>query len=129
MPWLQRVHERFAEGGFAVIGVAVDSRGWPAVKPFLTQYGIGYPNLLATPEAARAYRPVEPLPLTVFLDRQGRIVARHHGMLGEEHLEQVVELLLAEPVPGHPATSGPREETPLTEAGGSSGTSSREGKE
>ena len=96
MPWFQQLADKYADRGLTVVGVAMDERGWPAVTPFLNQYDIDYPIILGSRSIALAYAPVEPLPTTVFLDRHGRIVARHHGLIPPDHLERVLESLLAE---------------------------------
>ncbi len=99
MPWFNKLHRERAAEGLSVVGVSLDERGWRAVTPFLAQYDIEYPVVLASPEVAAAYAPVEPLPTTIFLDRRLRIVARHHGIIGLEKLQRVSDLLLAEEAP------------------------------
>jgi peroxiredoxin len=95
VPVLNRIHERYSGRGVAVIGVAMDDRGWPAVAPFVAQHRVSYPVLLGTPKVARAYGGVRTLPLTVFIDRDGRIVATHDQMLSEKQLEEVLDVLIA----------------------------------
>lgn len=96
MPWFDAAHADYSGRGVSIIGVSVDERGWRAVTPFLRQYGIDYPVVTADPETARAFRPIEPLPTTLFLDRDGGVVARHHGLIAPDYLRKVIELLLAE---------------------------------
>lgn len=98
MPWFNEAHREYADRGVSIVGVALDERGWRAVTPFLKQHGIEYPVVMAGPKTARAFDPVEPLPTTVFLDRSGGIVARHHGLIAPDYLTKVIELLLAEEV-------------------------------
>jgi thiol-disulfide isomerase/thioredoxin len=107
MPVLSRIHKQFASQGLAVVGIAADQRGWAAVKPFLAANPVQYPVLLSTPRVARAYGGLKVLPYTVFVDRQGRIVATHSAALTEAQLTRVVEALLAEEDtgPGAPADS------------------------
>ena len=99
MPWFQQSQDDYEDRGLTVVGVSLDERGWRAVTPFLKQHEIRYPVVVAGPKAARAFKPVEPLPTTLFLDRSGGIVARHHGMIAPDYLERVIELLLAEEAP------------------------------
>jgi peroxiredoxin len=95
VPALNRIHERYSRRGVAVIGVAMDDRGWPAVAPFLAEHRVTYPVVLGTPRVARAYGGVRTLPLTVFIGRDGRILATHDQMLSEKQLEEVLGALLA----------------------------------
>lgn len=96
IPLLNQAHRDFAPRGFAVVGVAMDERGWPAVTPFLAQHQVDYPVLLGNAAVARAYGGMKSLPRTFFLDRAGRIVAAHNAALGEKHLYRVIGKLLAE---------------------------------
>jgi hypothetical protein len=45
---LNGVHREYADRGFAVLGVAMDERGWAAVTPFLAERRVDYPVLLGT---------------------------------------------------------------------------------
>ena len=96
IPWLKDIHEEYSREGFAVVGVAMDERGWRAVTPFLAEYDVDYPVLLGNAKVARLYGGLETLPKTLFLDRKGRIVAVHEAILSKAHLRKIVELLLAE---------------------------------
>lgn len=96
IPWLKKIHHEFESAGFSVVGVAMDERGWRAVTPFLAEYGVDYPSLLGSPKIARAYGGLAVLPRTLFLDREGRIVASHNAILGEEQLRAIVSALVAE---------------------------------
>lgn len=96
IPLLGRVQQAYAKRGFTVLGVAMDERGWAAVTPFLVQQEVDYPVLLGNPTVARSYGGLKSLPRTFFLDRSGRIVASQNGVLAEEHLRRVVEIMLAE---------------------------------
>jgi len=96
IPWLEKIHHEFESKGFSVVGVAMDERGWRAVTPFLAQYGVDYPSLLGSPKIARLYGGLDVLPRTYFLDREGRIVASHNAILGEEQLREIVRTLVAE---------------------------------
>lgn len=94
MPWLNEVRRRTP--GIAVVGVAMDEQGWRVVTPFLAQYRIRYPILLGTPEVARAYGGLKTLPETVFIDREGRVVAAHQGLLTREQFDKIAGALLRE---------------------------------
>ncbi len=96
IPWLKNVHAEFKDEGFQVLGVAMDERGWRAVTPFVAQYEVNYPVLLGNAEVARDYGGLEVLPQTLFLDRRGRVVAKHNAILSPEHLHKIVRTLLSE---------------------------------
>jgi cytochrome c biogenesis protein CcmG/thiol:disulfide interchange protein DsbE len=97
IPWLKQIHRDYSGRGVSVVGVAVDEDGWRRVSPFLREHDVNYPVLLATPAVLRSYGGLKTLPRTVFIDRQGRIVASHDGIVSEAHFRKVLDLLLAEP--------------------------------
>lgn len=96
IPALNRVHRDYQSRGLAVVGVAMDDRGWAAVTPFVTGFEVDYPVLLGNAAVARQYSGLKTLPRTLFLDRDGRIVASHDAALSEAHLRKIAETLLAE---------------------------------
>lgn len=96
IPALKRVHRDYQARGLAVVSVAMDDRGWAAVTPFVTGFQVDYPVLLGNAAVARQYGGLKTLPHTLFLDRDGRIVASHEAALSEAHLRKIAETLLAE---------------------------------
>jgi len=97
IPALNRLHRDYGPRGFTVLAVAMDERGWAAVTPFLAERQLEYPVLLGDPKVARLYGGLKTLPLKLFLDREGRVVARHDAILPEACSRSIVEKLLAEP--------------------------------
>ena len=55
--------------------------------------------MLGNATVARLYGGLEVLPYTLFLDREGGIVARYNALLEETHLRKVVQILLSETRP------------------------------
>lgn len=95
MPALDRIAREYAPRGVAVLGIAMDQRGWSAVSPFLSQFPVSYPIALGNPSLARAYGGLRTLPLTVFIDKHGRIAATHSAALTEPQLRKALDALLA----------------------------------
>jgi peroxiredoxin len=73
-PYLQTLHERYAEQGLIVVGVSQDARGsGSAIRSFIEEFGITY-TVLADPEMVAAARyGVVGLPATFLVDREGTI--------------------------------------------------------
>ena len=94
--WLNEIHREYSRRGVSVVGIAMDERGWPAVKPFLAEHGVTYPVLLGNARLARQFGGLDTLPHTVFLDRRGRVVANHSAVLGPKQLRKIVDILLAD---------------------------------
>ena len=75
MPSLQKLHERRAEDGVVVLGLATDVGGEAPVRSFLRERGITYPVGRATLEQRRAFGGIPGIPTTFIVDRAG--VVRH----------------------------------------------------
>ena len=75
MPSLQRLHERRAQDGVVVLGLATDVGGVAPIRSFLHERGITYRVGRATPEQRRAFGGIPGIPTTFIVDRSG--VVRH----------------------------------------------------
>jgi peroxiredoxin len=93
--WLNELQQRDAGRGFAVIGIAMDQEGWPAVEPFLTKFGVNYPVLLGNQHTGELYGGVDVLPTVFLIGKAGRIADVHAGVINRRAFEQSLERLLS----------------------------------
>jgi peroxiredoxin/YHS domain-containing protein len=96
MPELQALHRKFADRGFAVVGISIDEGGPAKVKKYVTSKKIVYPIALdsAKSPAWDAFR-VKAVPAAFLLDRDGQIVAQWTGIPADaKELERKLEELL-----------------------------------
>ncbi len=97
IPGLVSVQKRFAAKGLQVVGIAVDSAA--KAREAAEQLGVNYPVLIAGMETIdltrRLGNRVGALPFTVVLDRNGRIVKSHLGLLTEAELTALVAPLVS----------------------------------
>lgn len=94
MPWMNELSKKYAGEGLVVIGVSMDTEGWPVVKPFVEKMQIAYPILLGTPRVAYLYGDVDSLPLAFFVDRSQRVAGIHLGAASRKDFEKTIRLLL-----------------------------------
>jgi thiol-disulfide isomerase/thioredoxin len=96
IPGLMRIQRKFAANGLQVVGIAVDSV--EKSRQAAGEMGISYPVLVAEVQIIDVTRRLGNraggLPFTVVLDREGRLVTTHLGLLSEAQLEQLVKPLL-----------------------------------
>lgn len=96
IPGLARISGQFAANGLQVVGIAVDSV--EKARESATELGINYPVLIAGLEVIDLTRHLGNraggLPFTVILDRQGKLVRTHLGLISEAELAQIVAPLL-----------------------------------
>jgi thiol-disulfide isomerase/thioredoxin len=81
MPELNRLYQRYRKLGLQVIGISVDTikgDGVRAVEPFVRDFGIGYPILLANDEIVNRLD-IFAIPTTLFIGPDGALVQRING--------------------------------------------------
>src|SRR5262249_19322281 len=95
IPWYIEFEQKYRDQGLVSIGVAMDDEGWQTVKPYLEQHPINYPIVVADANLAQRYH-VTNLPVTLLIDRDGRIADQHVGLVVKEKWEQAIQVLLHE---------------------------------
>jgi peroxiredoxin len=94
IPWFMEFEQEFKDRGFAVLGVSMDDDGWDAVKPYIAQRKVNYRIVLGNDAVADQYEGVEALPTTFLIDREGRIAAKHQGLVSKnEYRNEILHLL------------------------------------
>lgn len=97
MPALDRMHQRHADAGFVVVGLAVDRVSTEKVREFSEARGVVYPIAHVDADAERVFGGVRGYPTSFLLDRSGRIRHTVIGPIAPLSLEPAVRRLLAEP--------------------------------
>jgi cytochrome c biogenesis protein CcmG/thiol:disulfide interchange protein DsbE len=93
IPWFAEFGRKYRDQGFVVIGVSMDEDGWRLVSPFLNELGVDYPVVIGNQDLAGSYT-VDALPMTLLIDREGRIVSRHAGVVSKHDYENEIAALL-----------------------------------
>lgn len=93
---------RYRRQGLVVIGISMDDGPEPVLE-FCKQFKVNYPVALGDERLAELYGGIMSLPTTFLIGRDGRIYAKHLGVLDIPALEaEVRDLLAGSP---HAATS------------------------
>ena len=95
IPWYMEFANEYKSQGLAVIGVAMDEEGWAKVRPYLDQHPINYPIVVGDPDLAKRFG-VTGLPVTLLIDRKGRVAATHVGLVKRGDFERELRKLLKE---------------------------------
>ena len=97
IPEFIEFQNKYKDSGFQVIGVSTDSDGWKVVKPFVAEKKINYTVLLGDDEICKLYG-VEGMPVTLLIDREGRIAAWYEGVVEKGAGESEIKMPLQESV-------------------------------
>jgi peroxiredoxin len=95
IPWYMEFQSKYKESGLCVIGVSMDEDGWKSVKPFLEKNPMNYSVVVGNPDLAKLYG-VDSMPMTLLIDRDGKIAASHVGMVEKDAFEREIQVLLKE---------------------------------
>jgi cytochrome c biogenesis protein CcmG/thiol:disulfide interchange protein DsbE len=96
IPWFIEFQRMYADRGLAVLGVSFDDGGWKAVKPYLAAKHVNYPVMIADSRIAGQCGGVHALPVTVMIDKSGRIASTHLGLINKADYQAEIERLLRE---------------------------------
>ena len=94
MPWFVEFQDRYKDSGFTVLAVAMDQEGWEVVRPFVEKQGFNFPVFVGDDDFAGAFGGANVLPTTLIVDRTGKIVTRHKGIISKSKYEKEIEALL-----------------------------------
>jgi len=94
IPWYMEFSRKYKKSGLAVIGVAMDDEGWKLVKPFISEKKMNYPVVVGNEDLAKRYS-VSEMPVTLLIDRQGKIALSHTGVVDKDAFESELRALLS----------------------------------
>lgn len=96
IPLFVKMQEKYKGKDLQFVGISIDQMD--KTLEFSLSFGINYPSLIGTFDAVevsrRAGNAKGVLPFTVFLDRNGRIVATESGGIKQDKLEFILGTLL-----------------------------------
>jgi peroxiredoxin len=93
IPWFIEFQSKYKDRGLAVVGVSLDGDGRKAVRPFLAEKKVNYSIVLGNDNVAKQFA-IEGMPVTLLIDRQGRIAASHTGVVDKFASQSEIEILL-----------------------------------
>jgi cytochrome c biogenesis protein CcmG, thiol:disulfide interchange protein DsbE len=95
-PALERGWKLYKDRGVTMVGVNIQDKEEPA-RRFLAQFAHTFPNAPDPVGRVSVDYGVYGVPETFFVDRRGRIRAKHVGAVTDEILRREIDRLLAEP--------------------------------
>ncbi len=97
IPWYIEFQNKYKGKGLSVIGVSMDEDGWESVKPFREEKKMNYAVVVGNEDLAKLYA-VDALPVTLLIDRDGKIADSHAGVVDKDAFENEIRVLLEDSV-------------------------------
>ncbi|HEX4007199.1 MAG TPA: TlpA disulfide reductase family protein [Acidobacteriaceae bacterium] len=104
IPWFEKLHDQYAGQGLEILGVSTDDldRDDPAklftekrdISDFVAKMHMNYPILLGSDSLEDLYS-VDAMPTTLFIDRNGKIVASTVGLAPRDEIEADIKKAIA----------------------------------
>src|SRR6266480_5733368 len=80
IPWFIEFDKKYGGRGLMTIGAAMDEEGTKLVLPYLQEHPITYPVVTGYPSLMKPYE-ITALPVTLLIDKAGRIADVHAGVV------------------------------------------------
>jgi cytochrome c biogenesis protein CcmG/thiol:disulfide interchange protein DsbE len=90
IPYFIEIQEEMREEGVLFVGVATDAEGWDVVRPFAEEFGINYPIVVDDGSVVQKYGPIQGIPMSFIINRQGKVEYAVPGMVTKEMLQPVL---------------------------------------
>ena len=96
LPWLVELQKKYGDQGFVILGVtSKDESSDETILAFAHKMKMNYPILRGNSHVDDLY-PAQGLPLSVYIDRSGRVVRRVVGLADESVAEDAVKKALGQ---------------------------------
>lgn len=105
MPWFEELHQQYRSQGLEILGINTDDyisskdSVRDEVAKFAKDLGVTYTILRGKEGVADAYGGAQFLPITFYIDRQGKIISNVTGIRGKSEIEDTIRKALASAAP------------------------------
>lgn len=95
IPMFVEFQKEYASKGFTVVGYSVDDEA-PKARAFANEFKMNYPILLGLgrEDVQEAFGPMWGIPVSVIIDRKGKVCQKHVGLPSKGELEKEIKALL-----------------------------------
>ncbi len=87
IPDFIEAYEHYKDKGLEIIGISVDRISQSKVLQFAENYKINYPVAMITSKLTKDYGPFLAIPVTIIIDKNGKIRHRRIGMVNKSYVE------------------------------------------
>jgi peroxiredoxin len=87
IPGFIEVYKKYKDKGMEIIGISLDKTGPMSVLVFARRYKINYPVAMLTKKVYEDYGPIPAIPVTVIIDKNGRLRHRRVAYFDKQSVE------------------------------------------
>ena len=87
IPDFIEAYEHYKDKGLEIIGISVDRISQSKVLQFAENYKINYPVAMITSKLTKDYGPFLAIPVTIIIDKNGKMRHRRIGMVNKSYVE------------------------------------------
>lgn len=95
LPWYVEFDRRYRDKGLSVIGLDMYGETAEVIEPFMAKWKMNYPVAVGTDEIGDRFG-LKEMPLTLLIDRSGKIAVSHVGIVDKSAFEDEIQRLLRE---------------------------------
>jgi peroxiredoxin len=92
MPYMQNQYQVFKDQGVEILAVNIQETN-VAVERFINRHGLTFPILLDKNDQVRQAYGIVPLPTTILIDENGKILKKDSGQLTEARVKEYMEMI------------------------------------
>ena len=96
IPDFIEAYEHYKDKGLEIIGISVDRISQSKVLSFTEKYKINYPVAMTTSKLTKDYGPFPAIPVTIIIDKNGKIRYRQIGQVDKKFVENWFAKLIEE---------------------------------
>jgi peroxiredoxin len=93
LPWYVEFDKKYRDKGLALIGIDMYGETPAIVRPFMVKSHMEYPVAIGSDALGEQFH-VREMPLTLLIDRTGRIAVSHAGIVDKTRFENEIRQLL-----------------------------------
>lgn len=94
IPHFIALYDEYKDKGLVIVGLAGGKEGKDAVEKFIVNYGINYLNSMLDQEFMNSYGPIQGIPTTFVLDKQGKVYQKYVGYRDKSVFEADIKAIL-----------------------------------
>ncbi len=95
LPWYVEFQKKYKDKGLALVGLDMYGESPDLIRPFTEKWHLDYPVAVGTDAIGDRFG-LKEMPLTLLIDRDGKVAVSHSGVVDKDSFERDIQQLLEE---------------------------------